>query len=452
MKKPWNPLFTGILIISSILYFLLGYYSTRENFYMTGVFFAILFLGYFLLLKKNISSEKYLLTTGIIFRLLFLFSIPALSPDFYRFIWDGQVLLHGYNPYLHTPQELIAQTGFQIPNAEVLFLKMGSLSAGNHTNYPPVCQGIFAGVAFIAGKSILGAVIAFRLIILFCDLGIYYLGKKILKHLNLPVKKIYLYFLNPLVIVELTGNLHFEGIMVFFLFAAFYLLLNKKIFTAAIFFAISIAVKLVPLMLAPLFLRWLGFKKAVSFYLGVGITMIVLFIPFFSIQFFQNYYHTISLWFVNFEFNASIYYLIREIGYYIKGYDIIHSVGKIMPIIIIGYILIFSYSKKNREVNILFENMLLILGIYFFLSTTIHPWYVVTLVALSIFTCYRFALIWSAMIILSYFAYSQNPFHETTLLLIIEYGVVFVFFFIEIFRQKIFNHGQKTFFGLKSNI
>lgn len=452
MKKPGNPLLIGVFSISAFLYLLLGYESTRENFILLCLLFAVLFLGYFLLLRKNSSSERYLLAAGIIFRLLFLFSIPALSPDFYRFIWDGQVLLHGYNPYLHTPQELIAQTGFQIPNAEALFLKMGSLSAGNHTNYPPVCQGIYALCAFIAGKSILSAVISFRLIILFCDLGIYYVGKKILKHLNLPVKNIYLYFLNPLVIVELTGNLHFEGIMIFFLFAALYFLLNKKIFPSAIFFAISIAVKLVPLMLAPLFLRWLGFKKAVSFYLGIGITMIVLFIPFFSMQFFQNYFHTISLWFVNFEFNASIYYLIREIGYYVKGYDIIHSVGKIMPIIIIAYILIFSYSKKNREVNILLENMLLALGIYFFLSTTVHPWYVVTLVALSIFTRYRFALIWSAMIILSYFAYSQNPFNESSLLLIIEYGVVFVFFFIEIFRKKIFNHGQKTFFGLKSNI
>lgn len=450
--NPRNPLFTGISIISSILYLMLGYYATRENFYMTGVFFAILFLGYLLLLKKNNNSEKYLLAAGIIFRLLFLFSIPALSPDFYRFIWDGQVLLHGYNPYLHTPQELMAQTGFEIPNAEVLFLKMGNLSAGNHTNYPPVCQAIFALCAFVAGKSVLGAVIAFRLIILFCDLGIYYVGKKILAYLNLPVKNIYLYFLNPLVIAELTGNLHFEGIMVFFLFAAFYFLLNKKIFPAAIFFAVSVAVKLVPLMLAPLLLRWLGFKKAASFYLAAGITMIALFIPFFSLQFFQNYYHTISLWFVNFEFNASIYYLIREIGYYVKGYDIIHSVGKIMPIIIIAYIFMISYSKKNREVKFLFNNMLLVLSIYFFLATTVHPWYLVTLVALSIFTRYRFALIWSAMIMLSYFAYSQNPFHESSLLLIIEYGVVFVFFFMEIFRLNKFNQEQKTFFGLKSNI
>ncbi len=79
--------------------------------------------------------------------------------------------------------------------------------------------------------------------------------------------------------------------------------------------------------------------------------------------------------------------------------------------------------------------MLFVLCIYFFLSTTVHPWYIVTLVALSIFTRYRFAYIWSAMVVLSYFAYSQNPFHESNLLLIFEYGVIFVFFFWELFRQ-----------------
>ncbi|MEO7210958.1 MAG: hypothetical protein ABIY35_08425 [Chitinophagaceae bacterium] len=445
MKKAREPLFTCVLAISIILYFLLGYYATREKFDITGGLFAILFMGYFLLLRKNNISEKYLLYAGIIFRVIFLFSIPALSPDFYRFIWDGQVFLHGYNPYLHTPQELMAQTGFRITNADILLSKMGSLSAGNHTNYPPVCQGIFALGVYIAGNSILGTVITFRMIILFCDIGIYYFGKKILSLLNLQVKNIFLYFLNPLVIAELTGNLHFEGIMIFFLFIAIYFLLNKKIMPAALFFAISISVKLVPLMLLPLLWRWLGLKKAIVFYVITGITIILLFLPFFSIEFFNNYYNTISLWFVNFEFNASVYYVIREIGFYIKGYDIIHAVGKIMPIIIILYILFFSFSKKNIHTNKLFENVLIVLSVYFFLSTTVHPWYIVTLVALSIFTRYRFAILWSAMVILSYYAYSQNPFRESYMLLFIEYGAVFVLFFREISRKKNIDEGQKLF-------
>ncbi len=446
MKRSRNLVLTGIFTIIIVGYFILGYYDSRENFILTAGLFAFLFAGYFLLLKDNNIPEKYLLAAGIIFRLLFLFSIPALSPDFYRFIWDGQIFLHGYNPYLHTPQELIAQPGFQIPNAQILFSKMGSLSAGYHSNYPPVCQGFFALAAFFGGKSILTTIIVFRLIILFCDLGIYYFGKKVLRHLSLPVKNIFIYFLNPLVIAELMGNLHFEGVMIFFLFVAFTFLCHKKIIPAAIFFAISISVKLVPLLLLPLLWRWFGFKKAIVFYIITGIMIILLFLPFFSIEFFNNYYNTISLWFINFEFNASIYYVIREIGFYIKGYDIIHSVGKIMPILIILYILLFSFSKKNLHIKSLFANMLLVLSIYFFLSTTVHPWYIVTLVSLSIFTRYRFALFWSVLVILSYFAYAQTPFQESSILLILEYGVVFAYFFWEITNQKIDSSHQELFY------
>ncbi|NNL79080.1 MAG: hypothetical protein HKO67_01205, partial [Flavobacteriaceae bacterium] len=74
----------------------------------------------------------------------------------------------------------------------------------------------------------------------------------------------------------------------------------------------------------------------------------------------------------------------------------------------------------------------------FFTSTTVHPWYIATLLALGIFTRYRFALAWSFVVMLSYWAYSQPDFQENLILIAVQYGIVFSLFLLEIFGVDVF--------------
>ena len=146
----------------------------------------------------------------------------------------------------------------------------------------------------------------------------------------------------------------------------------------------------------------------------------------------SNYLETISLWFINFEFNASFYYIIRAIGFYFKGYNIIGSVGKIIPIITILVILFYTFFRKNNTLNLIINNALIVLTIYLLLSTTVHPWYIINLVLLSVFTNYKYAIAWSFTVFLSYFAYSNNLFKENMSLIFIEYFIVFGFILLSI--------------------
>jgi hypothetical protein len=85
---------------------------------------------------------------------------------------------------------------------------------------------------------------------------------------------------------------------------------------------------------------------------------------------------------------------------------------------------------------VLLTSMLWVLTFYYMLSATVHPWYIIFLVLLSVFTPYRFALVWSLTVVLSYYAYSNPVFAENLWLLAIEYIVVLGFLGYEIFNTK----------------
>ncbi len=433
-----------MVLVSLLFYGAFAYDLERTQFFKLITLFGACFFLCFKLIQFEKWNFKFLLVAGILFRLVFLLTIPNLSQDFYRFIWDGELIINGLNPYLQVPDTLISQQDLAIANAEQLYNGMGSLSARHYSNYPPINQLLFSLAALLGGKTILGSVVVMRLSIILADIGIVYFGRKLLKHLNKSTHLIFWYFLNPLIVIELSGNLHFEGVMLFFFVWAMYLIAQKKWLPAAIIYTLSIAVKLVPLLFLPLFLKHYGFKKSIPFYLVIGGTGVLLLLPFFSSEFITNYSETIGLWFSNFEFNAGLYNGIKHIagGFDVKPWELIKSYGKITPLLTIAFVLLFTFLRANKKLEVLIASMLWVLALYYAMSTTVHPWYIAFLVLLTVFTSFRFSLLWSGVVILSYWAYSNDAFKENLSLLAVEYIAVYGLLIYEIIRLK----GQKLLF------
>ena len=426
-----------LLVLSSILfYFSFAYDLERADYLKLIMLYSALFFVFYKLVQLLKNHMSFLTWSAFIFRAIFLLSIPNLSNDFYRFIWDGRMILEGFNPYLYTVESFISKNVFPVEQALELYHGMGELNASHFTNYPPLNQLCFVFAALFAGKNILGSVVVIRILIIAADFGTLFFGKKLLEKLNIPVYNIFWYILNPFIIIELTGNLHFEGVMIFFLVWSLYLLHIGKWQLSAVILALSVSIKLIPLIFLPLFFQKFGWKKSILFYLITGLVTLLFFIPFYSETFISNYTKSVGLWFKTFEFNASLYYIAREIGYLFRGYNEIAAIGKIIPAVVILFVLIITFFKKNKTTIDLITSMLFAVSFYYFTATTVHPWYIATLLILSIFTNYKFPLIWSFAIVLSYLAYTNANNTENLLLISIEYLIVYGFFVWEILKNK----------------
>ena len=423
------------ILLSGILYWYIGYHIKQSDFLSIVVTYSALFLFFIYITKQQISWYA-LITISICFRLIFFFSSPTLSQDFYRFVWDGRMLLNGINPYLFLPEDFLSGNYIPPNEASILVSGMKELNASHYSNYPPLNQFCFAVSSLFSPNSIIGNIIVMRIIIILSDIGVFYFGRKLLKILNLNSKGIFLYILNPLIIIEFTGNLHFEGVMIFFLLWGLYLFQQNKWQASAVVFSWSISLKLLPLLFLPLFFKRLSFKKLIVFYILIGLCVLLFFVPFLTENLIHNYSKTIRLWFGTFEFNGSLYLLARAIGYQITGYNTIAIIGKITPIVVLLFVIGISLFKKDVRFKGFIFSMLIVLTCYLFTSSTVHPWYIGMLLILGILSNYKFPLLWSFVIILSYSIYDISALEYHYWLIFIEYSLVFGMFIYEIFINK----------------
>ena len=176
--------------------------------------------------------------------------------------------------------------------------------------------------------------------------------------------------------------------------------------------------------------------KLFIFY-GVILGIVVItFLPFISMELLQNFSASISLWFQKFEFNASVYYVLRWLGYKFVGWNIIATLGKILPLLVILFIGILSLTNKKHSPQSMITKMSWAVSFYFLLSTTIHPWYIATPLLLCLFTNYRFPIVWSFIIFLSYSAYGKDGFDENLWLVTLEYVIIIGVAIFEIIMQS----------------
>ena len=204
------------------------------------------------------------------FLLALAFRVPLVIPqvgsesDLVRYLWDGRVQTLGYNPYQVVPDDpAMAATHTEQTRA------MPSRRA--RSPYPPAAQLFFRLVVTIRDSTR-----AMKIALALCDvLTIVVLWRWLLvtgrsEWLALA------YAWNPLVILEIAHSAHVDALGALWITASVYWLARRRTALASIAFVLAVASKLLPIVLAPLYLGRIRLRDA----LGGGALMTVFYLTF----------------------------------------------------------------------------------------------------------------------------------------------------------------------------
>ncbi|RMD88685.1 MAG: hypothetical protein D6813_11730, partial [Calditrichaeota bacterium] len=411
--------------------------------------------------KKEIITSKQLLLVGIVFGLLFrvtlLFMQPSLSNDIYRYMWDGKVAAHNINPYLYPPN---APELSDLRDAKI-FPQI------NHkeipTIYPPVSQFLFYTLA-----KITSTVTVYKIAFISLDLLTAIVLFLILKNLKLNLSLLLIYLWNPLLLLEVAGNGHFDTWGIFFLTLVLWFIIKQKWLFSILFLSFSFLTKYVTGIFLPV-IAWLKKENGLVIILSFIAIVATLFLPYASAG--NRLFTGLLIYFDKWRFNDSIFALILTgvvkilpntlvTKWMIEPYNMTPDIQTLMTrkldlaliitkgfIAIIFLILLMVILKKinsqrtNNSRDIFKYGAILLAGL-FLLSPTVHPWYLCWLLPFLTISPQRSWILWTGLVVLSYWVLidfvQAGLWHETNWVKWIEYLPVFSVFVFETFGKRNF--------------
>lgn len=281
---------------------------------------------------RNVSSPRpqpagargrllWILTVSFLARGVLFFSTPIQETDPYRYLWDGNAVLHGVNPYRYAPSEAVGQAppfspgetawrdSIRPEEARRVFERIGYPEV--RTVYPPLAQGLFALAQGLTPWSLLG----WRLLVLLADLAGLALIVGILSRARLPVEWAILYGWSPLILKEFGNSLHMDVFVVLSLCGMLHALQRGRPRLAFAALAAGALVKLAPLILLPPLFGWVWRDRPGKALRGLGWAMALMgagYLPFLDAG--ARVFEGFTAFTVHWRVNESFYGFWRALG------------------------------------------------------------------------------------------------------------------------------------------
>ena len=184
--------------------------------------------------------------------------------DIHRYVWDGRLQRLGYNPYLVIPSDP-AVKGLHTP--ETRNLNNPDLPSP----YPPGAQLFFRAVTAIRESTF-----AFKVAFVACEVAIVFLLFDLLRLTRRPAHMVLAFAWNPLLAIEVAGSGHIDIVGALLLVASAAALVRRWRATAAVALGMAVAVKLLPLVLLPIYWKRVRIRDAVL----AAAVLALLYVPF----------------------------------------------------------------------------------------------------------------------------------------------------------------------------
>ncbi|MGD8890806.1 MAG: hypothetical protein PVF53_20490, partial [Desulfobacterales bacterium] len=324
--------------------------------YILGHILMVMLVWRFPSKLSHAKTYTLIFCLGILARLLFL-QYPV-SNDVFRYVWEGYIQNLGFNPYSYHPNHS-ALVEIARGKLHPVWLQI------NHPNlaaaYPPLTLLIFRSLAWVNPSPFL-----FKMAMIGFDIGMMIILMLIMIDKRMSPSRLLLYAVNPLVILFIAGEGHFDIIQAFFVCLALYLMRRKKNeITGFISLGLAVLTKYFALVAFPFLVRAENRWKSMAV-----LVPLFLYVPFINAG--ADIFKSLGLFAATFHHNDSVAVLLR----YLFG-DQANLIS--LPLILLCLVWIYLFVQNQmRSIYVAIGCLLLFLP-------TLHPWYLVLMVPFLVF-------------------------------------------------------------------
>lgn len=358
-------------------------------------------------LRKTAVDVRLILIFAVAFRVAAFFIPPYLENDFYRYLWEGKVLAAGLNPYLLAPdhEQLYFLRDFELWP----WIGFAEVPAA----YPPLVLVLFS---WLSNAGTVGL----KLVFLAGDLAVVGL---LLKLLGVQRRWILVYAWCPLAVRESVSTMHFDVLVVAFLFGAFLLARRERWRWSYLVYALACAFKFFPLFLAPALYR----KKAFHAWAVAGVLLTASYSPFLLSSGMETF-TGLQAYAREWEFNSSLFALFAKVG----GRQLASVANLVLTMAAM------IYSVKLSRVR----GCLLVLSVLLLTGPVLDPWYVLWILPFACLERSLTVLALAAVVNFSYLYFVDD--HMSGAILLAQFVPVYGLGLLELSKLNRENPGERS--------